>query len=184
MGRLSFEYLKMFSKGSTFIETGTMAGATLDLAKIFGFNKIYGIELNPEWVEFTKNKFKSDNVVKILAGDSPDVLSELCPTITEPATFWLDAHATGTLSGGKHGGCPLVQELEAINLSPCKEHVLIIDDVRLFGGPEWDFLEKEKVVDAIYNINQNYKLSYIDGDIDGSFPKDILVATVDNKSCF
>jgi hypothetical protein len=58
---------------------------------------------------------------------------------------------------------------------------LFIDDVRLFGNHEWDFLEKEKVIEAIYNINPNYKLSYVDGTEDGTFPNDILVATIDSK---
>ena len=182
MGALNLKYLKTYATGNTFIETGSWSGWTLVIAKNFGFTDIYGIELHPDWVQYTKDRFKDDPTIKILAGESPDVLRELCPTLTEPATFWLDAHASGpNLPGGKYGGCPLVQELEAINLSPCKDHTLFIDDVRLFGNHEWDFLEKEKVIEAIYNINPNYKLSYVDGMEDGTFPNDILVATIDSK---
>jgi len=180
MGILNLKYLKTFSKGNTFVETGSLAGVTLALAKDFGFTDIYGIELHPDWVTHCTDRFKTDDTIKILAGESPDLLAELCPTLTEPVTFWLDAHSSGpTLPGGKYGGCPLVQELEAINLSPCKDHVLFIDDVRLFNTYEWDFLVKEKVIEAIYNINPNYKLSYIDGMEDGTFPNDILVAIVE-----
>ena len=167
MGALNLKYLKTYATGNTFIETGSWSGWTLVIAKNFGFTDIYGIELHPDWVQYTKDRFKDDPTIKILAGESPDVLRELCPTLTEP--------------GGKYGGCPLVQELEAINLSPCKDHTLFIDDVRLFGNHEWDFLEKEKVIEAIYNINPNYKLSYVDGMEDGTFPNDILVATIDSK---
>ena len=182
MGQLSLKYLKTFGKGNTFIETGSLAGSTLDLAKSFEFTNIIGIELHPDWVLHCINKFKTDSDITILAGESPDVLRELCPTLTEQATFWLDAHASGSsLPGGKYGGCPLVQELEAINLSPYKDHVLFIDDVRLFNTSEWDFLPKEKVIEAIYNINPNYKLSYINGMEDGTFPNDILVVTIDSK---
>ena len=182
MGILNLNYLKTFGKGNTFVETGSLAGVTLLTAKDFGFTNIYGIELHPDWVLHCMDRFKNNSDIAILAGESPDVLRELCPTLTEQATFWLDAHASGPkLPGGKYGWCPLVQELEAINLSPCKDHVLFIDDVRLFGDHEWDFLPKEKVIEAIYNINPNYKLSYIDGMEDGTFPNDILVATVDSK---
>jgi hypothetical protein len=182
MGNLNLKYLKTFSKGKTFVETGSLAGWTLVLAKEFGFRNIYGIELHPDWVTYCKDRFKDDPTINILAGESPDMLQELCPTLIEPATFWLDAHASGpNLPGGKYGGCPLVQELEAINLSPYKDHTLFIDDVRLFNTHEWDFLPKEKVIEAIYNINPNYKISYIDGMEDGTFSNDILVATVDNK---
>ena len=182
MGNLNLKYLKTFGKGNNFVETGSLAGWTLALAKEFGFTNIYGIELHPDWVTYCTDRFKDDNTIKILSGESPDVLRELCPTLTEQTTFWLDAHASGPdLPGGKYGGCPLVHELEAINLSPNKDHTIFVDDVRLFGSNEWDFLEKEKVIQAIYNINPNYKLSYIDGLEDGTFPNDILVATVDNK---
>ena len=182
MGRLNLDYLKQFAKGKTFVETGSHAGWTLVLAKAYGFDEIYGIELHPTWVAECKDRFKEDNAIKIYEGESPDILQKLSPSFKEPVTFWLDAHASGvTLPGGKYGGCPLVQELEAINLSPCKDHTLFIDDVRLFGTHEWDFLEKEKVIEAIYNINSNYKITYIDGMEDGTFPNDILVATIDNK---
>ena len=182
MGNLNLKYLKTFGKGNNFVETGSLAGWTLVLAKDFGFTNIYGIELHPNWVEHCKDRFKTDSDITILAGESPDVLRELCPTLTEQATFWLDAHASGSdLPGGKYGGCPLVQEIEAINLSPCKDHTIFVDDIRLFGSTEWDFLTKEKVIQAIYNIKPNYKISYIDGMEDGTFPNDILVATIDNK---
>ena len=182
MGNLNLKYLQTFAKGKTFVETGSHAGWTLYLAKTYGFENIHGIELHPDWVKECQDRFSADNNIKIYAGESPDVLRELCPSLTEPTTFWLDAHSSGpTLPGGKYGGCPLVQELESISLSPCKDHVLFIDDVRLFNTHEWDFLPKEKVIEAIYNINPNYKLSYIDGLEDGTFPNDILVATVDSK---
>lgn len=182
MGALNLNYLKTYANGNTFIETGSLAGWTLILAKDYGFSNIYGIELHPHWVQFCIDRFKDDSSIKILAGESPDILRELAPTLSTPATFWLDAHASGpNLPGGKYGGCPLVQELEAINLSPCKDHTLFIDDVRLFGSSEWDYLEKETVIQAIYNINSNYQISYIDGSTDGTFPNDILVATIDNK---
>jgi len=182
MGALNLKYLKTYANGNTFIETGSLSGWTLFLAKEFGFTDIRGIELHPDWVKYCKDRFKDDPSIKIYEGESPDVLRELCTALTQTATFWLDAHSSGPdLPGGKYGGCPLVQELEAINLSPCKDHVLFIDDVRLFNTHEWDFLAKEKVIEAIYNINPNYKISYVDGSEDGTFANDILLATVDNK---
>ena len=102
----------------------------------------------------------------------------LVENLTEPATFWLDAHASGpNIPGGKYGSCPLVQEIEAINLSPCKDHVIMIDDNRLFGSHEWDYLDKQKVIDALYAINPNYKLVYENGEEDGRLPNDILIAS-------
>ena len=57
----------------------------------------------------------------------------------------------------------------------------MIDDIRLLNTHQFDFLQIEQVMEAIYNINPNYIITYIDGMEDGSFPNDILIATVDNK---
>jgi hypothetical protein len=72
----------------------------------------------------------------------------------------------------------LVKEIEAIAQSPCKEHVLIIDDIRLFDTFDWDFVSKDSVLEAIYKINPNYKLAYADGEETGELPNDILIASV------
>lgn len=181
MGCLSLSYLHNFAKGKVFIETGSFQGHTLSRAKDFGFSEIYGIELHPHWVAHCKEQFKDDSTIKILDGDSPDVLSKLCPNLLDRATFWLDAHESGPeLPGGKYGRCPLIEELQAISLSPIKDHVLIIDDIRLLNTRNFDFLQLEQLMEAIYNINPDYTISYIDGEEDGTWPNDILIATIDN----
>ena len=149
----------------------------------YGFESMHGIELDPVFYNFSLKLLENNNKVHFYLGESPDILKELCPSLTEQATFWLDAHASGpNILGGKYGGCPLLQELDAIALSPCKDHVLMIDDIRLFGCTEWDGLTKEAVIEAIYNINKSYTIVYIDGEDDGSFPNDILVAYVQNNT--
>jgi hypothetical protein len=182
MGCLSISYLNKFAQGSVFIETGCSEGWTLSRAKEFGFSQIYGIELQSNFITHCKDKFKNDSTIKIIEGDSPDILREICTTLTEKATFWLDAHESGSdLASPIYGRCPLLEELLAINLSPIKDHVLMIDDIRLLNTHQFDFLQIEQVMEAIYNINPNYIITYIDGMEDGSFPNDILIATVDNK---
>lgn len=147
-------------------------------ANAYGFKTMHGIELMQKYYDFSVEQFKDSHNVHFYLGESPDVLPMLVENLTEPATFWLDAHASGPdIPGGKYGGCPLVQEIEAINLSPCKDHVIMIDDTRLFGSHEWDYLDKQKVIDALYAINPNYKLVYEDGEEDGRLPNDILIAS-------
>jgi hypothetical protein len=183
MGTITLSKLNTWAKGKTFVETGSMEGWTMLIAQEYGFEVMHGIELMPKYYESSKIGLKNHSNVKFWLGESPDVLRELCPTLTEPATFWLDAHASGpNIPGGIYGGNPLVQELEAIALSPCKEHVLMIDDVRLFGCSEWGGLTKQPVIDAIYRINKDYKITYIDGEDNGSLPGDILVAYIENKA--
>ena len=150
----------------------------MGIANAHGFKTMHGIELMQKYYDFSVEQFKDNPNIHFYLGESPDVLPMLVENLTEPATFWLDAHASGpNIPGGKYGSCPLVQEIEAINLSPCKDHVIMIDDTRLFGSHEWDYLDKQKVIDALYAINPNYKLVYENGEEDGRLPNDILIAS-------
>jgi hypothetical protein len=178
MGTIRPSLLAKFAKGNIFVETGCQEGWTFYSAKEFGFTKMYGIELMPSFYDISVARFAGDDSISIIQGESPDILRELCPTINEQATFWLDAHASGVdIPGGKYGACPLIQELEAIALSPYKNHIIMIDDTRLLGTDEWDNLEKQTLIDAIYKINPKYNLEYADGEEDGTFPQDILIAS-------
>jgi hypothetical protein len=178
MGNIRLYLLNQYAVGNTFIETGSMEGWTMDIAAAHGFEVMHGIELMQKYYDFSIEKQKDNPNVHFWLGESPDILPELVKNLSTPATFWLDAHASGpNIPGGKYGGCPLVQELEAIMLSPCKDHVIMIDDARLFGTHEWDYLDKQKVIDTLYNINPNYKIVYVDGAEDGTFPNDILIAS-------
>lgn len=179
MGTLTLSKLQQWAKGDTFIETGSCKGYTMFVADTYGFKAMHGIELKVEFYNESLEVLKDYHNVKIWLGESPDILPYIVAQLDTRATFWLDAHSSGpNIPGGKYGGCPLVQELNAISKSPCKEHVILIDDIRLLGTSEWDFLPKQNVINAIYEINPNYKLSYIDGDDYGNFPNDVLVAYV------
>lgn len=178
MGTIRLQLLKDYAVGSTFIETGSMEGWTMNTALEYGFEVMHGVEIMKEYYDHSVNFLSAYPNVYFYLGESPDILPRLVKNLTEPATFWLDAHASGPdIPGGKYGSCPLLQELEAIKLSPCKNHVLMIDDTRLFGTHEWDFLEKQTVLDEIFKINPNYKIVYAGGEEDGTFPNDILIAS-------
>lgn len=178
MGTVRVSLLNDYAVGNTFIETGSMEGWTMHTALEYGFTSMHGIELMLKYYDFSVNLLKEHSNIKLWLGESPDILPKIVQELNEPATFWLDAHASGpNIPGGAYGACPLVQELQAINLSPCKNHVIMIDDTRLFGTNGWDFLEKQTVLDEILNINPNYKIVYVDGEEDGRFPDDILIAS-------
>jgi hypothetical protein len=178
MGTLRQSVLEQYAVGSTFIETGSMEGWTMHTALEYGFETMHGIELMQKYYDFSIDLLKNHDNVHFWLGESPDILSKIVENLSEPATFWLDAHASGpNIPGGIYGGCPLIQELEAIRRSPCKEHVIMIDDVRLFGTGEWDFLEKQSVLNEILKINPSYKIAYAHGEEDGAFPNDILIAS-------
>ena len=173
MGMLSLELLSQFAEGNTFVETGTYKGDGVQVAIDFGFKHIHSIELNKELYEESTKRFNADHV-KIWHGESPDKIKEILKGVTEQTTFWLDAHASGPLPGGSYGGSPLVHEIKAIGEHHIKNHVIIIDDCRLFGSQEWSGLRKEEVTDAFLDINNRYRVTYVDGEI----PGDIMIARV------
>jgi hypothetical protein len=179
MGTIRLPLLNQYAVGKTFIETGSMEGWTMNVAAQHGFEVMHGIELMQKYYDFSIELQKHNPNVHFWLGESPDILPDIVKNLTTPATFWLDAHASGpNIPGGIYGNCPLVKEIEAIAQSPCKEHVLMIDDIRLFGTFHWDFVSKDSVLEAIYKINPNYKLAYADGEETGNLPNDILIASV------
>lgn len=171
---LTEEYLEKYGNGDIFVETGTYEGETVRLALKSGFNKIYSCELNDELFSKCRNMFKDNPNITILQGDSIDCLKDILSRIEGPATFWLDAHASGELVGGKSGGSPVIDELRLIAEHPCKEHTIFIDDRRLFGSEEWSFVKEDDAVAILTQINPDYTIHYLDG----HQPTDVICATV------
>jgi hypothetical protein len=60
----------------------------------------------------------------------PTVKSQLAA----PALFWLDGHNIGGLTAQGDCDTPVSAELTAILTSPCKTHVILIDDARCYDG--------------------------------------------------
>jgi hypothetical protein len=171
---LKKEYIQKFGYFDVFIETGTYLGDTIQLALEWGFKEIHSIELNEELYQLASEKFKSHPNVKLWKGDSIHCLPLILKQLTKPATFWLDAHASGHLSGGLSGGSPLLDELKIIDVHYIHDHTIFIDDRRLFGSAEWSFLSEKEVLGALRTINPHYKFLNLDGHI----PEDILCATI------
>lgn len=172
---LTKEDLQKYGTGDVFIETGTYIGETVDMVLASSlFKEIHSIELNDKLYQDAKEKFSNNDNVFIWHGDSIDHLKNIVSALKGPATFWLDAHASGPLVGGKSGGSPVLDELDIIAEHKCKEHTIIIDDCRLFGSAEWSFVKKEDAIERIMKINPNYKIMYLDG----HNRNDVLWATV------
>lgn len=176
---LKIEYIQKYGQFDAFVETGTYLGQTVELIRNSGipFETIYSIELEPTLAKNARKFFAGDKRVWIVEGDSVDQVSEICSQKLDNcmnATFWLDAHASGPLRGGRTGPNPLIEELEAIRQTGNPNHTILIDDRRLFGSGEWGFLKEEKVMEMLNKINPNYKILYLDGEV----PEDIICATV------
>lgn len=171
---LNLDYLSRYGNGKVFIETGTYMGDTVKLALNAGYEKIHSIELDPELYDRAFDMFKHNDHISIWFGDSIDCLKNILESLDEPATFWLDAHASGDLVGGKSGGSPVVDELKLIKNHGKNYHTIFIDDKRLFGSAEWSFVKEDDAMNLLKEINPEYNIYYLDGHI----PCDVICASV------
>lgn len=117
----------------TFIETGTFRGRTAGWAAQF-FPCVKTIERSKElYDEAVARHGRLDNV-EFLHGDSRELLKGVVPALQRPAIFWLDAHWSGGVTYGENDECPLIEEIAVLRRSP-HEHMVLIDDARLFLSP-------------------------------------------------
>lgn len=116
-----------------FIETGTHRGDTAAWASDH-FSRVTTIELSQEFHRRAESRLQARPNIRCLSGDSPTVLSEIVPHLSRPAMFWLDAHWSGADTAGSAEQCPVLRELAIIAKSPI-EHVVLVDDARLFCAP-------------------------------------------------
>jgi hypothetical protein len=112
-----------------------------------------------------------------LFGDSVQVLPKILQNIKEVVVFWLDGHwSMGDTAKGPLD-VPLLHELDAISKHPIKNHILLIDDIRLIGNASepvegWRNFSIQDVKDKILSINPDYKFHFEEGHV----KDDILVA--------
>lgn len=172
-----FNFNKYISKN--FIESGTYHGSGCINAIKSGFQNIYSIELLPENHDISTkniNKFICDNNIDInielLIGNSITVLPKLLDKINNKCTFWLDGHDYGL----DVKGCPLYEEIDTISKHRIKDHIILIDDLRIIRKDAWGTknINLKTIIDKIMTINPNYRISYENGYIEN----DVLVAMV------
>lgn len=124
-----------------FVETGTFKGYMVNAVKN-DFDNIHSIELDDQLYVKAKEKFSSLKHIKIWHGDSSVVLSEVLKILNTPTLFWLDGHFC--LDNGKGTGkgeleTPIRKELALLKEHSEKhniQHVILIDDARLFTGED------------------------------------------------
>lgn len=117
----------------TFVETGTYLGDMIFAVKDV-FNRIYSIELSPELYRKATQKFLKYKHISIWHGDSSEVLPEILGNIKESSLFWFDAHYSGGVTAKGAKETPILEEMNYILNHSIKNHVILIDDARLFTG--------------------------------------------------
>ncbi len=141
------EYQKKYQP-ALFIETGTFRGDMLEAQK-GNFEKLYSIELSEKLWEAAKERFRNEPQIQLLQGDSGSVMKELCPRISEQALFWLDAHYSAGVTAMGDKESPILEELATIFAAQKDfQHVILIDDARLFVGKN-DYPTLEELRDFV-----------------------------------
>lgn len=116
-----------------FIETGTYKGDMLEALKR-EFKKLYSIELDKHLFKKALIKFHNEKHIKLLNGDSGEILPKLLKEVPKQCIFWLDGHYSGEGTAKGYIETPIIKELESIFKHNRKDHVILIDDARLFNG--------------------------------------------------
>jgi len=125
------------------VETGTYYGEMVAGMRQ-QFDLIYSIELDPKLAEYARQRFRDCPQVKILEGDSGVLVPQVVAQLDRPALFWLDAGYYG-VDLKKGDLSRLLTELSAILSASIREHVVLMDDARMFVGTESKFNARQLV---------------------------------------
>lgn len=126
-------WLRDLANLKVFVETGTNLGNTAKWASS-NFYEVKTIEGDQELWQAARERFPEAENIEWLLGDSRERLGEVVSKLNSPTIFWLDAHWCGKGTFDKENECPLMEELTVINQMTL-EHVILIDDARLFLAP-------------------------------------------------
>jgi hypothetical protein len=147
-----------------FIETGTYRGDMLArVSKKTSISKIVSVELDPTLAIEAQFRFRKNSRIKILIGDSGEVLRSACIELPSPALFWLDGHFSGGVTALGDATTPIFAELQAIHSCGRKADLILVDDIRLFNGTD-GYPTLEELMEVIHKLNPNWQCQ-IQGDI-------------------
>ena len=141
----------------TLIETGTYLGDMLHATRR-QFTRLISIELSSELCDRAKLRFQKFNHIELLQGDSGDLLPTVLSGITERCLFWLDGHYSGGFTAKASLATPIIGELRTIFAHSVRDHVILIDDARLFNGTE-DYPTVKEVIELVQVNRPDFEVS-------------------------
>jgi|688.fasta_scaffold35787_5 hypothetical protein len=123
-----------------FVETGTYRGDTI----AFLANEvahIHTIELDHALNHAAKQRFAGYQHIHCWQGCSGTLLGKLIEECHGPILFWLDGHYSGGVTARGDEVSPILKEIAQLAQSQdAQQHVILIDDVRLFDGLDYPSL--------------------------------------------
>jgi hypothetical protein len=150
-------YAKMFQI-KNFIETGTFLGK-MTIAVKDTFENIISIELSDVIYERAVKLFAKYPHISIKHGDSGSILPIVLQTVNQPCMFWLDGHYSGGITAKADIETPIISEIKTILNHPVKNHVILIDDARLFiGSRDYPTLDQVKKLLSEFSPDFNFEV--------------------------
>jgi hypothetical protein len=120
-----------------FVETGTYHCEAVEMALKLGFKTIHTIEWDPDMARAAKTRYAANPKVYTYQGDSADQLIPIVKGLTQPTTFWLDAHPLVTPMPLFTPCFPLLREILVLKrFLPNIACTLLMDDMRTFSREE------------------------------------------------
>lgn len=165
-------WLRWFQRSyalETLVETGTYEGTTV-AALLNQFEQIYTIELNYTLWKRAHDRFLKYPHVRVIQGDSGDVLPTILARTADRCLLWLDGHFSGGETARGRKDTPIVDELAAIRSHCRKDHIILIDDARLFEGAN-SYPPLDTVTLMLRSINPEYAVRVIDDIIQAYLPR-------------
>jgi hypothetical protein len=145
-------------KATHFVETGTFMGDTsFDMKDVF--KKVDTIELDEKLATRAKQRFENIENITVWQGDSGQVITKILENMPKNTIgfFYLDGHFSGGITAKADKNTPISKEVEAI-FNHSHNHVIFIDDARLFFSDEQDYPPYEEMVKQISFYNNQAQI--------------------------
>ena len=151
-------FVKYALANSDWVETGTYKGKTTRfLSK--RFPHVYSIEPDVELYKAACDRFKGKNVT-LFNDISENILPKLLPKLRGNLNFWLDGHYSEGITFRGKKDCPIIDELNAIeiNFDNFKKLSIFIDDVRTFLSSTYDYPPIDYLVDWTRRLDMKWRI--------------------------
>lgn len=148
------EYVQRY-KATWFVETGTFMGDTIFNMKDT-FSRLDTIELDEKLAARARQRFENQHNIHVWQGDSGQEIHKILNIMPKNtvALFWLDGHFSGGVTAKADLNTPISAELDDI-FKHSKNHIILIDDARLFISQEEDYPSLEELKKQVYLYNPN-----------------------------
>lgn len=159
---------------TTFIETGSYRGDSVQQALEAGFVNIRSIDISEHNIDFCKHRFdlyrSPQGHLQFYEGDSAEILYDVIADVQDPITFFLDSHWQLFEDEEKgNNPFPLLKELQQIAQHPIKAHTILIDDILVLTHPDVTGWSLKKIKAEVLKINPTYKFELIANPVVNNF---------------